>query len=98
METKSAEEINDRCEIVFNDTEASIYTIKGGSKKLVTTVDTALEYNKENTFSYKIQKLNNSTHLVLKLNGEVFLSKVVDLPTSNVYFGCYTDKVDIKLY
>ena len=98
MDTKSAEALNDRCEIVFNDTEASIYTIKGGSKKLVTTVDTALEYNKENTFSYKIQKLNNSTHLVLTLNGEVFLSKVIDLPTSNVYFGCTTDKVDIKLY
>ena len=98
MDILSSEAINDRCEIVFNNTEASIYTVKEGAKKLITTVDASIKYNAENSFSYTIKKLNNSTQIILKLNGEILLSKVIDLPTSNVYFGCYTDKVDIKFY
>ena len=98
MDTKSAEPLNDRCEIVFNGTEASIYTVKEGKKTLISTVDTSLMYNKENTFSYTIKKINGSTQLVLNVNGEIVFSKVMSLPTSGAYFGCYTDKVDIKLY
>ncbi len=98
MDTKSANALNDRCEITFSGTEASIYTVKEGKKTLIATVDTSLMYNKENTFSYKLEKVNNSTQLILNVNGEIIFSKVMDLPTSNTYFGCYTDKVDIKLY
>jgi len=98
MDSKAAAALNDRCEIVFNDTEMSVYTVKEGKKTLISTIDTALEYNKENTFSYTIKKVNQSTSLVINVNGETVFSKVMSLPTDGAYFGCYTDKVDIKLY
>lgn len=98
LDSKSSEPLNDRCEIVFNDTELSVYTVKEGKKTLISTVDTSLAYNKENTFGYTIKKINGSTQLVINVNNEVVFSKVMSLPTDGAYFGCYTDKVDIKLY
>ena len=98
LDSKSAEALNDRCEIVFNDSELSVYTVKEGKKTLVDTVGTSLEYNKENTFSYTFKKINGSTQLVIDVNNEIVFSKVMSLPTDGAYFGCNSDKVDIKLY
>ena len=98
LDLTSQNAINDRCEVTFNNDEMSVYIVKEGKKTLIDTVKTSLRYNKENTFSYEFNKIDKTTQLVVKVNGEVAFNKVMSLASYGSFFGCYTDKVNIKLY
>lgn len=89
---------NNRCEIEFNETEASLYTVIEGKKTLVKTVTTPLCYNEGNTFIYDIQNINGQTQIYVELNGETIFNSVVKINLTERYFGCFTDKVGIRIY
>ena len=98
LDKQGTDELNDRCEIVFNGSEASLYTVKSGAKKLIKTVDTNVSYNKKNTFTYSLKKINSTTLVLAELNGEVLFSETLELTTDGKYFGCYSDKINIEIY
>ncbi len=89
---------NNRCEVVFNETEASLYAVNEGKKTLIKTVTTPLVYNEENTFTYEINNINGQTQVYVELNGETIFNSVVNINLVERYFGCFTDKVGIRIY
>lgn len=98
LEVKNSDALNDRCEVLFKGTEASLYTVVNGTKKLIKTTDTTLSYNEKNNFTYSLQKINDTTQVLVKLNGETIFSEVLKLTTEGGYFGINTDKINIKIY
>lgn len=89
--------IVDRMEVVFEDSLASLYLVKGGNKTLVKQANTTLAYNSENDLSYKVEKQGNQTVVTFSLNGEQVFNEMVSAQLESAYFGFSSDKISIKI-
>ena len=87
----------DRMEIVFEDSLASLYLVKGGTRTLVKQANTTLIYNAENDLSYKVDKQGEQTVVSVNLNGKQIFNEMISVQLESAYFGFNSDKISIKL-
>ena len=87
----------DRMEIVFEDSLASLYLVKGGNRTLIKQANTTLAYNTANDVSYKVEKQGSQTIVTFSLNGSQVFNEMISAQLESAYFGFNSDKISIKL-
>lgn len=91
--------VNNRCEIVFNDSTAEFYKIVNGQRTLIKSIsDVKIGYDQKNTISYTITETGNNLYFKVWLNGELIFTPVVNSYSWGGYAGIYSRYMDIKIY
>lgn len=91
--------VNNRCEIVFDNSKADFYKIVNGQKTLVTSVSNSkIKYNQKNKLSYTITEIDDNLYFKVWLNGELIFTPVINRYSWSSYAGIYSRYMDIKIY
>lgn len=87
-----------RCEIEFKGKEAKFYKVVGGKRILIDTSESNIKWNEKNDFVYEIKEINENTHFIIKMNGRLIFSEVIQKCSYGGYIGFYTPYMNIRIY
>lgn len=86
---------SDRLEIRFENSTASLYSVKDGAAQLIKKANTSLTYNSENQIEFSLQNQGSQTLAVVTLNGEPLFRELISGQTPGGYFGFWSEKNNI---
>ena len=88
---------NDRLEILFDGSNAELFSVKGEKRTSLAKEKCKVNYNSENSFSLKNSKIGERDYIYAELNGKPLFSVFCDNSPKGEYLGFMLEGLNLKI-